>query len=206
VTVTGPASPGYVTVYADGTALPATSSLNFVAGQTVPNLVVAPVGADGKVDLYNNSGGTVQLIADVSGYYLAGAPTAAGAFGSLTPARLLDTRTGVGAPKAAVAAHGTLHLQVTGRGGVPAAGVSAVVVNVTVTGPASPGYVTVYADGTALPATSSLNFVAGQTVPNLVVAPVGADGKVDLYNNSGGTVQLIADVSGYYLSTDRLPS
>ena len=132
----------------------------------------------------------------------AGAVTIPGGFTSLTPARLLDTRTGVGAPKAAVAAHGTLHLQVTGRGGVPAAGVSAVVVNVTVTGPASPGYVTVYADGTALPATSSLNFVAGQTVPNLVVAPVGADGKVDLYNNSGGTVQLIADVSGYYLSTD----
>ena len=76
----------------------------------------------------------------------------------------------------------------------------------TVTAPTKAGFVTVSGGGTTRPTASSLNFVAAQTVPNLVVAPVGADGKVDLYNNSGGTVQLIADVSGYYLSTDRLPS
>jgi hypothetical protein len=38
----------------------------------VPNLVIAPVGANGKVDLYNRSAGTVQLVADVSGYYYLG--------------------------------------------------------------------------------------------------------------------------------------
>jgi hypothetical protein len=65
---------------------------------------------NGKVALFNGSGGSVQLLADVSGYYLAGAPVVAGAFGSLTPSRLLDTRTGVGATKAAVAAGGTVHL------------------------------------------------------------------------------------------------
>ena len=122
----------------------------------------------------------------------------AGAFGSLAPSRLLDTRTGVGAAQAAVGAHGIVHLQVTGRGGVPASGVSAVVLNVTVTAPSGAGFVTVYADGTALPGASNLNFVPGQTVPNLVIAPVGADGKVDLYNGSNGTVQLIADVDGYF--------
>jgi hypothetical protein len=37
-------------------------------------------------------------------------------------------------------------------------------------------------------------------VPNLVVAPVGSNGKVALFNGSGGSVQLIADVSGYFLS------
>ena len=139
VTVTAATSSGFVTVSGDGTTRPGVSNLNFVKAQTVPNLVIAPVGANGKVALYNGSAGTVQLIADVSGYYLAGAPTVAGAFGSLAPSRLLDTRTGVGAPKAAVAAGGTVHLQVTGRGGVPASGVSAVVLNVTVTAPASRG-------------------------------------------------------------------
>jgi PKD repeat protein len=122
-----------------------------------------------------------------------------GGFGSLAPSRLLDTRFGVGAPKAPVAAGGTVHLQVLGRGGVPVSGVSAVVLNVTVTAPTKPGYLTVYGDGSARPGASNLNFVAGQTVPNLVIAPVGANGKVDLYNGSAGTVQLIADVSGYYL-------
>ena len=200
VTVTTPAKPGYMTVYGDGATRPAASNLNYLAGQTAANLVIAPVGAGGNVNLYNGSPGTVQLIADVSGYYLAGSPTVAGAFGSLAPSRLLDSRTGVGAPKAAVAAGGTVHLRVTGRGGVPPSGISAVVVNLTVTAPAKPGYVTVYGDGTSRPAASNLSYVAGQTAANLVIAPVGAGGNVNLFNGSPGTVQMIADVCGYFLA------
>ncbi len=200
VTVTGPTRAGFVTVFADGASRPATSNLNFVAGQTVPNLVVAPVGSAGAVALYNGSGGTVQLVADVSGYVLAGVPSVAGAFTSVVAARVLDTRTGVGGVRGAVPAWGTVRLPVLGRGGVPAVGVSAVVLNVTVTGPTRAGFVTVFADGASRPATSNLNFVAGQTVPNLVVAPVGSAGAVALYNGSGGTVQLVADVSGYVRS------
>ena len=128
-----------------------------------------------------------------------------GGFTSLASARLLDTRVGVGAPMAAVPAHGTVHLLVSGRGGVPASGVSAVVLNVIVTGPTAPGWLTVYGDGGGLPATSNLNFVKGQTVPNLVVAPVGAGGRVDLYNGSGGSVQLVAGVSGWFANTNAVP-
>jgi len=197
VTVTQAASQGFITVYAGGTTRPSASNLNFLAGQTVPNLVIAPVATDGTVSLFNGSANTVQLIADVSGYFRSGTPTAAGTFKSLTPVRLLDTRTGVGAPKAAVAAGGTVRLKVTGRGGVPVSGVTAVVLNVTVTQPASQGFITVYAGGTTRPSASNLNFLAGQTVPNLVIAPVATDGTVSLFNGSAGTVQLIADVSGY---------
>ena len=196
VTVTAPAVSGYITAYPDGTARPATSNLNFVGGQTVPNLVVVPVGANGMVDLFNGSGGTVALIADVSGYFSSVSATG-GTFGALTPARLLDTRNGSGTP---VAAGATVQIPVAGRGGVPASGVTAVVVNVIVTSPAVAGYVTAYPDGVTRPATSNLNFVGGQTVPNLVVVPVGADGMVDLFNGSGGTVALIADVFGFYTS------
>src|ERR1035437_9774865 len=122
-----------------------------------------------------------------------------GGFTSLAPSRLLDTRFGTGAAQSPVAAGGTVHLQVTGRGGVPAS-VSSVALNVTVTSPFSAGFVTVYGDGTTRPLASNLNFVPNQTVPNMVIAPVGANGMVDLYNGSSGTIQLIADVSGYYLS------
>src|SRR5665648_196897 len=200
VTVTAPTRAGYLTVYGDGSPRPLASNLNFIPAQTVPNLVIAPVGANGKVALYNGSTGTLQLVADVSGYYVAGAPSVAGAFGSLAPSRLLDTRAGVGAPKAPVVAGGTVALQVAGRGGVPASGVSAVVLNVTVTAPTRAGYLTVYGDGTTRPLASNLNFIPAQTVPNLVIAPVGTNGKVALYNGSTGTVQLVADVAGYYRS------
>jgi hypothetical protein len=198
VTVVGPTSAGFITLSGGGTPRPVTSSLNFVKGQTVPNLVIAPVGTGGIVDLYNGSTGTVELVADVSGYFVAGAPIEAGTFGSLAPARLLDTRIGKGAPPATVRAGGTVHLKVTDVGGVPT-GVSAVVLNVTVVAPAAAGYITVSDGGTVRPGTSSLNFVKGQTVPNLVIAPVGPGGIVDLYNGSTGTVGLLADVSGYYL-------
>lgn len=122
----------------------------------------------------------------------------AGTYAALSPSRALDTRAANGAPAASVGPGGTVHLQVLGRGGVPASGVSAVVLNVTVTGPTGPGFITAYPDGTAMPTASNLNFVAGQTVSNLVVVPVGADGKVALTNGSTGTVQLLADVSGYF--------
>jgi hypothetical protein len=163
-------------------------------------LVVSPVGADGSIALTNNSNGPVQLIADTFGYYLAGVPAAPGAFASLTPFRQLDTRYGTGGVSGPVLPGATVRVPVVGRGGIPGSGVSAVVVNVTVTGAATAGNITVYAGGTAQPGTSNLNFVAGQTVPNLVVSPVGADGSIALTNNSNGPVQLIADTFGYYLA------
>src|SRR5665647_1569541 len=78
-----------------------------------------------------------------------------GGFTSLAPFRLLDTRDGTGVPQGAVPSGGTVHLQVTGRGGVPASGVSAVALNVTVTAPAKPGHLSVFADGTSRPGTSN---------------------------------------------------
>ena len=198
VTAVAPTRGGFVTVYGPGTR-PTASNLNFVAGQTVPNLVVVPVSATGTVKLFNGSAGTIHLLADVAGYYRSGAPTTSGAFGSVAPTRLLDTRTGIGAPAAKVAAQGTVTVKVTGRGGVPASGVGAVVLNVTAVAPTRGGFVTVYGPGTR-PTVSNLNFVAGQTVPNLVVVPVSATGTVKLFNGSAGTIHLLADVAGYYLA------
>lgn len=200
VTVTNPSSSGFITVYPSGTSQPTASNLNFSAGQSIPNLVTVKVGADGRINLTNNSSGSVDLIADVAGYYLPGDVTEPGGFVSLDPARLLDTRVGNGAPKAAVGAYSTVSLQVAGRGGVPSTGVAAVVVNVTVTSPAAAGFITVYPSQTSQPTASNLNFTGGQTIPNLATIKVGSDGNISLTNNSAGTVQLIADVAGYYLS------
>lgn len=193
LTVANPQSFGFITAYASGTTRPNASNLNFTAGQIVPNLVAVPVGADGKVTLHNRSSGTTQLIADVAGYYLPGTPTAAGAFHAVGPSRILDTRT-----TSPVGPDSTVSFQVAGANGTPAP-VSAAVFNLTVTGPQSYGFLTAYASGSALPAASNLNFTTGQTVPNLVNVPVGADGKVTIFNRSSGTSQLIADLAGYFL-------
>ncbi|WP_423184568.1 hypothetical protein [Arthrobacter sp. NyZ413] len=185
---------GFITAYPSGTARPNASNVNFNTGQIVPNLVTVPVGSDGKVTLYNRSGGATQLLADVSGYYLTGTPNTPGSFQPMAPARFLDTRT-----SAAAGTDSTVSFQVAGVNGIPAK-VSAVVFNLTVANPASFGFATAYPSGTAVPNASNVNFSAGQIVPNLVVVPVGADGKVMLFNRSSGPTQFIADVAGYYLS------
>jgi hypothetical protein len=185
VTATEPTASTFVTVFPAGEPVPTASNLNVLAGQTVPNLVIAKVGAGGKVSLYNNSG-TVHLIADVLGWIADGAD-----YTGLSPSRLLDTRTGT-----PVGPRGSIDLRVTGRGGVPADGVGAVVLNVTGTAPTADTFVTVYPAGEPVPLASNLNLTAGQTAPNLVIAKVGAGGKVSLLNNAGGT-HLVADVLGW---------
>ncbi|APU40738.1 hypothetical protein [Streptomyces sp. TN58] len=196
VTAVQPTEAGHVMVYPNGQPRPSVSNLNFAPGQIVPNLVTVAV-VNGKVDLRNNSG-SVDLIADVTGYYTDKAG-AGSALNPLTPARFLDTRDGTGAKKERVGPGGVVTLQVAGVKGVPATGVTAVVMNVTAVQPTEAGHVTVYPNGQAAPGVSNLNFTPGQIVPNLVTVPV-VNGKVDLRNNSG-SVDLIADVTGYYAAT-----
>jgi hypothetical protein len=187
-TVTAPTASGFLTVYPDGSALPTASNLNWTAGATVANLVTVPV-VNGVVDFYNGSTGTVHIIADLAGYYAhsTGLP-----FNAVTPVRVLDTRSGVGAPKAAVPAHGTLTLNPGAAGGaVP------VVLNVTVTGGKANGFLTVYPHGQPRPLASSLNWSTGQTVANAVIVAAG-DGSVSIYNGSGATVQVVVDRNGEF--------
>ena len=94
----------------------------------------------------------------------------------------------------------TVTLQVAGRGGVPAVGASAVVLNVTVASPTAAGFVQVSPTPVVKGAFSNLNPEPGRTIANLVVVPLGAGGRVDLYTElyGPGTVDLLADVVGYF--------
>ncbi|MBS2964432.1 S8/S53 family peptidase [Actinocrinis puniceicyclus] len=206
VTATATHATGYAVVYPDGSAMPATSNLNWVGGQVVPNLVTVPVGAGGKVDLVNESGGTVQFIADLAGYFTTDS-TSASTYTAVGPVRAMDTRHGIGVPTGKVGSTSTVSLPVGGTtvGSVTIpSGISAVAMNVTVTAPTASGYVTVYPNQDAAgnpvtrPTVSNLNFSANQVIANMVIVPVGKDGKVDFYNGSGGPTDLIADVAGYF--------
>ncbi len=199
VTAVRPALGGYITVYPHGAARPVVSNLNLVSGRTVPNLVLVKVGTSGMVDLYNGTNGRVDLLADVAGYVLDGDAGSAGAVQPLDPVRILDTRIRLGG-STTVAAHGTLHLKVSGTRGVPASGAGAVVMNVTAVRPQKGGYLTAYPTGAHRPVVSNLNLVPGQTVPNLVMVAIGQGGMVDLYNGTNGRVDLLADVAGYVRS------
>ncbi len=194
VTVTEPVAGGFATVFPCGTGIPNSSNLNFTAGATIPNAVVAKIGAGGKVCIYSNV--DTHLIVDINGYYPAGA-----SFTSLAPARVLDTRPnavtidGQFAGAGLAIGGGITDVQVTGRAGV-AADASAVVLNVTVTGSAAGGFLTVFPCGTPVPNSSSLNFDPGATIPNAVIVKIGAGGRVCIYSNVAAHV--IADINGFY--------
>ena len=154
---------------------------------TLAVLPAAPVAAR----VADESGVSTGAVASVS--------FGGGGFESLVPARLFDTRDGTGPPVGTVPGGATVELQVAGRGGVPAVGAGAVVLNVTAVTPAASGFVTVFPTGAARPVASNLNFVGGQVVPNLVVAKLGVGGKVSLYNAPGsGPIHLVADVAGWF--------
>lgn len=196
VTATDSAGPGFVTAWPSGGRLPLVSNLNLErAGQTVANLVTVPLGAGGRVSIYTLA--PTHLLADAAGYYEAATTARAGRFvPAASPTRLLDTRTGVGAPAALPGAGAVVDLQVTGNGPVPATGVSAVVLNVTGVDAPAVGYVTVWPAGAPRPLASNLNLAAGDVRPNLVVVPVGAGGRVSLFTQSG--THLLADVTGWF--------
>jgi hypothetical protein len=129
-----------------------------------------------------------------------------GQFTAITPARVLDTRIGLGGPKAAVSAGSTLAVSAAGRAGIPTSGVAAIVMTITVVNPQAAGYITASGHNLPRPATSNLNFTAGQTVANLVVVQPGADGKVDLFNGSSAATHLLVDISGYFVAPDHYSS
>jgi len=196
ITATNPDNTGFITVYACGTR-ELVSSVNFAKGQTVANAVIAPVSATGTVCLFSNT--TVDVIADVNGWFAAGK-----AFASVGPKRVFDTRSNQSPEalrsvnKSQVPAGQFIEVKMTDLGGfVPASGVGAVSLNVTVTNPAAGGFVTVYSCG-AREFVSSVNFTAGSTVANAVMAPVSATGTVCFFTTA--TTDLIVDINGYLKS------
>ena len=191
VTVTEGAGPGFLTVWPAGQALPMASNLNFSAGQTVANLVEVGVGSAGQVSLY--AAATVSVIADVAGWVNASS-SGPGLFNPVVPARLLDTR----APIATLGPGGVASIAVLNRAGVPAAGVSAVVLNLTATNGTGPGHLTAWPHGVTRPLASNLNFSAGQTVANRAIVAVGIGGLVDVGNATSGRVDVVVDISGWF--------
>ena len=194
VTVTDTTTgPGYLTVYPTGLTASTVSNLNYVRGETRANLVTVKLGAGGGVDFLNPFS-TADVIADVVGYYL---PGSGSQFYPVVPDRALDTRSGIGAPTAPLTSTAPLSVPIAGRSGVPATGATGVVMNVTaVSGTAAFGWLNVF-PGLPEPYTSSLDYTAGQIVPNLVVVGLGGDGHV-MISNSGGSVDVLSDVVGWF--------
>ncbi|MHB1891662.1 MAG: hypothetical protein ACYCUF_12375, partial [Acidimicrobiales bacterium] len=116
-----------------------------------------------------------------------------------TPQRICDTRTSQPTNECTghtLGAGGVLNLEVAGLAGIPA-DAKAVVVAVTATDTTGNSFLTVWPSGVAMPLASDLNWHAGSTKTNLVLATVGANGDISIYNYFGAA-DVIVDVFGWY--------
>jgi hypothetical protein len=196
VTVVDARGAGFITVYACDEPRPNASQLNYATGGTISNSVLVDVSTAGTVCLYTYA--PVDLVVDVAGHHPSGASVV-----PVQPARLLETR--AAQPTGTIDGESSgigrrpldsiTELRVAGRGGVPV-GAGSVVLNLTITEPARAGFVAVFACGAARPNAASVNFLAGQTVANLVVADVDAAGRVCLYTMTA--THIVVDVTGYH--------
>jgi len=187
VTATNPTRETFVTVWPHGITRPNTSTLNPKPGATTANEIIAKVGSHGRVNLYNHNGWT-DVIVDILGYVPSGAD-----YTTISPRRLFDTRNSSGGNKP-VGHRATTSAQVTGNG-VPSTA-EAVVLNVTATNASQETFVTVWPHGITRPNTSTLNPKPGDTPANEIIAKVGDNGRVNIYNHRGNT-DVIIDILGY---------
>jgi uncharacterized protein (DUF1501 family) len=185
-------APGYLALTPTGQTPGGTSNINFFAGDTVANLVIVQLGPDGRL-LLTGPGSGKHALADVFGYF----GDVGDRFRAVSPRRLLDTREGLGAPLARIGPQRIIDVTVASRAGVPA-NATAVVLNVAATNVDAPSFITVWPRGEPQPNTSNLNLAAGQTVANLVICRLGANGGLT-FRNELSECDVLADVMGYYI-------
>jgi hypothetical protein len=181
VAVTDPGGSGYLTVYPCGSAIPATSNVNYGQGNTIANLVLTALDGNGRACIYTQT--AAHIVVDRAGSFTSGVSVSV-----VGPTRLIDTRSSVGV----VPGGQVLQINVRANSAVPADS-TGVLVNVTAVDQQAGGYVTVYPCGQLILA-SNVNFIPGRTVANLASTPIHSSGNICLYVSS--TTHLIVDLAG----------
>ena len=184
ITATNQAGSGYLAAYPssyDGTA-----TLNYER-YTRGNFSV--VGLSNGAFQLQAGGAAVDAVIDVVGYY--DSTRGAQFYPLANPARVVDTRSGLGGYRGPMPKAKRVMEAATG---VPASA-SAALTGVAVLASGT-GYVNVYAAGLAPTGTSTVNVTAGRTVPNAAV--VGLVSRRFLIENESPPAQVVVDLFGFF--------
>jgi hypothetical protein len=208
IAATETVGPGYLTVWANGVPRPdPAANLNYpAANYTVANSVITGVNA-GKVRIFSLA--SADVVVDVVGYMTGdndeGGDVSEGLYVPLLPQRLWDSRPNEAPCRTSnIGAGKTASLAVAGQLQVPSTGVSAVTMNLTMTGTLRAGFLEAFPSETKRPDPySSVNAVrSGQTVGNHAVVAINAGG-IDLFSSHG--TDFVADITGYFLDQGATP-
>ena len=199
VTVTNSTNSWAVYIGPDALIKPPASTINFKKGQVLANGLTVSLSATGTISAtyLSTKGNTTDLVFDVTGYYTADATGYR--FVPVTPARLLDSRSGNGL-SGKFKANTARTLAMASRVSVPSTA-KAIAGNLTVVNQTNSWAVFVGPVAVAKPGTSNLNFRRGEVRSNsLTVALSDAGSLSGMYlSSSGNTTDLILDVTGYFV-------
>ena len=177
---------GFLSAWPTGQTKPLVSNLNATHDVTA-NAAIVPAGTNGDISVYASD--ATDLIVDINGYF---APPATGglSFYSVTPCRMLDTRTanGYNGPTT-----GYGQIFTANACGVPTTS-QAVVLNATVVPSTWLGFLTLWNDSETQPVVSTLNS-SGPVTSNLAIVPTSYD-YLGFYASE--PTYLILDISGYF--------
>ena len=199
--VAGSRSAGHLRLFAAGTPVPSTASLNYPVSGDRSTAAIVQLSPGGALSYWSDTdpGNRVRVVLDVVGWTVDGS-----AFVPVTPTRLLDTR-----QTSSLLAGQRTDVTLPPGGPVPA-GVGALVLSVVGVQPTGVGNLAVAPYRRAWsgpPPIATVNYVPGGDIANLVVAAVGDDGRVSLYNDQfrGSTAHAVVDVVGYLTDVAALP-
>jgi hypothetical protein len=182
----------FLEVWPDGQARSGLSMINVAAGENISNVAVVPVGASGKLNVYN-SAGNANILVDVQGYYATGSGDG---FVPVAHTRLIDTRSGLGTTTGTIAAGGSRTVTLTG--GVVPAGASSAFVDLIVPGATAGGWLAAAPAGTSS-GLGILNYVTGATQSGAVVQ-LAVAGQVTFFNKGSTAINLVVIAEGYSAS------
>lgn len=199
VTTVAPSSQGQA-VLRPNLDTPSTLGMIYAGTGSTTNTVTVAVDPDGTIKVATTTG--TGLVLELQGYYSANDDgTAPGGFVSVPGKNLVDTRSGVGAPKAAIAAGGSVTVQVGGQAGIPA-DASGVVANfIAINSTTTPGYLVPFAAGDTKPS-RGLNYAASTKTSVTAQIGLSADGKMTITNNKT-SVDVAIDIQGYFTATGK---
>lgn len=192
IVAVNPLAAGFLTAYPCEGDPPLAASVNYKAGDVLPNAVFVQTSPTGEVCIFSLA--DTDIVVDVTGYVPADGTTV-----GVRPARYLETRPGEdtfdGAFETAtrVPADDFVRVKIADRGVVPE-GVRTVLLNVATVGGASAGFATAYPCG-VLPLTANINYGPGGVTSNAVTAQLTFDGDLCVY--SSAEVDIVLDVYGY---------
>ncbi len=199
VTALAPGSAGSkLSVYPTGSPNSASGGVLPQVGMGVANLLVVPVGANGKVSL-NIDKGSTHVMASVAGYF---GPFGDGLFFPLNPTRVLDNLSAASSQSVPgltgpLAPGAMAVLPVAGRGGVPS-DARAVSLSLSATSATAWGILMTWPSGAAPMFVSHLDPRPGTNVANTLMPAMGTNGSITVLNFSPSSVNVLGDVYGSY--------